>query len=175
MPPTWNALPLISSWLVTVSSSGFCLDVSLEGTAFLNGTSFFKRPSLFIQTMFFNILPRVTIYLYPGQSWFHLHSLNIIINNYSQCVLVWCIMWLVYPWKKNVKVLVTSHVWLFLAPWTNYSPPGSSIRGILQAITLEMGSHSLFQGSFQTVTMSYFYSTHHYLIPSVCLLLLEYW
>ena len=156
-----------------MSSWGFCLDVSLEGHAFLNGTSFFKSPLLLTQTMFFNILPRVTIYLYPGQFWFHLHSLNIIINNYSQCVPIWCIMWFVYPWKKNVKVLVAQSCLTLLGP-VDYSPPGSYPWNSPGKNT-GVGSHSLFQGSFQTVTMSYFYSTHHYLIPSVCLLLLEYW
>ena len=30
-----------------------------------------------------------------------------------------------------------SHVQLFVTPWTTHSPPGSSIRGILQARILE--------------------------------------
>ena len=43
---------------------------------------------------------------------------------------------LLWSCKVKVKVKSLSHVWLFSTPWT-YSPPGSSVPGILQARTLE--------------------------------------
>ena len=43
-----------------------------------------------------------------------------------------------------------SHVWLFVTPWTTYSPPGSSVRGIPQARILEWVAMPSSRGIFLT-------------------------
>ena len=37
----------------------------------------------------------------------------------------------------NISMCVLGRVWLFVAPWTIYSPPGSSVHGIFKARILE--------------------------------------
>ena len=59
-----------------------------------------------------------------------------------------------YRWNENtkvqkVKVLVAQSCSTLCDP-TDCSPPGSSVHGILQARTLEWGSHFLLQGVFPT-------------------------
>ena len=46
----------------------------------------------------------------------------------------------------NLKVKSLSRVWLFATPWTDCSPPGSSVHGILQARILEWVAISFSRG-----------------------------